>query len=256
MKRVLSILALVVLTTINLAYAEAPPDDASLQTGIAETEFLTPSAGRMIEKTATLTIEVKDVDSAHAEAVRLVESKGGLVLSSTLTESSSTSSKSTRADLTISATPDDFLEIVDGLAGLGMVAYKQVNGRDATEEYFDLKGQLLTQMGLKARLTSLLARTGNLNQALEVEEELRRVEDNISNIRNRIAYLETTTMKSTINLTILPRSTASFTRWERVSDWFFGSLTVVVVLLPVAGLALLVTWIVVVIVRRRKVKES
>ena len=247
--------------------AESSQDEGAalvLSTG-SSADVLDLPAMRMIIKTAALSVRVKDVDAAYDRTVQLVEESGGYILSGTISES-----EGARADITIKVHPKGFTSLISKLENLGTVEYKSISGEDVTEEYFDLKAELATQLALKARLFELLKKAKNVEEAIMVEQELQRVDYNVNRIKGRMKYLEQMVTESTITLTIYTDTytpKTPFINWQRIGNGFktaakilvhilFGLLQVLVVLIPLAALAGLITWLVIRIIRKRKKKKT
>jgi hypothetical protein len=222
-------------------------------------------SSRMVIKTASLSIRVKDVDAMYNRAIQLVEEGGGYVQSGVLYESDGA-----RADITIKVHPKGFNSMISKLEELGTVEYKQISGEDVTEEYFDLQAELATQQALKDRLFDLLKKAKNVEEAIYVEQELQRVDYNVNRIKGRMKYLEQMTAESTITLSIYsesPTSKTPFIVWQRIGDgfktaarvlvvFFFVLLQVLVVVIPIGGLVLLIVWLVIRTIRKRKEKRK
>lgn len=217
---------------------------------------------RMVIKTANLSVRVKDVDAAYTRAMQLAEEHGGYVQSGTVSES-----EGARADITIKVNPREFTELIAILEKLGEVEYKSITGQDVTEEYFDLKEQLRTQLALKERLLGYLQKARNVEEMLYVEQEFERVDGNVNRIKGRMKYLETMVAESTIYLTIYSETPSKFINWYDIGSGFktaaqilvhlfFGLLQVLVVVIPIAAVVLLIVWIIIRIVRKSKKKKS
>jgi hypothetical protein len=220
---------------------------------------------RMIIKTAALSVRVKNVDEAYDRAIALVEAGGGYILSGTISEAEGAS-----ADITIKVHPRGFTSLISKLEELGTVEYKNISGEDVTEEYFDLQAELATQLALKDRLFDLLGKAKNVAEAIQVEQELQRVDYNVNRIKGRMKYLEQMVAESTITLSMYSESytpKTPFVNWDRIGQGFrtagqilvylfFGLLQVLIVLIPIAVIVLLIVWLVIRIVRKRKEKKA
>jgi len=236
------------------ALPAAPPADA-----------LDLPSTRMIIKTAALSVRVKNVDEAYDRAIVLVEAGGGYILSGTISEAEGAS-----ANITIKVHPRRFTSLISKLEELGTVEYKNISGEDVTEEYFDLQAELATQLALKDRLFDLLKKAKNVAEAIQVEQELQRVDYNVNRIKGRMKYLEQMVAESTITLSMYSESytpRTPFVNWDRIGQGFrtagqilvylfFGLLQVLIVLIPIAVIVLLIVWLVIRIVRKRKEKKA
>ena len=217
---------------------------------------------RMVIKTANISVRVKDVEATYTRAMQLAEEHNGYVLSGTISES-----EGARADITIKVDPKEFTDLITILEKLGEVEYKSISGQDVSEEYVDLKEQLRTELALKDRLLGYLDKAGNVQDMLYIEQELERVDGNVNRIKGRMQYLETMVAESTINLTIYSETPSKFVDWRRIGDGFvtagqvlvyvfFGILQVLVVLIPLGIVVLLIVWLIIKMIRKRKEKKA
>lgn len=233
--------------------------------GTSEASDLDLPASRMVIKTGSLGIRVKDVDKAYSQTLMLVEAKGGYVQSGTVSESGGA-----RADLTIKVNPEGFLALVSALEELGNVETKTISGQDVTEEYYDLSAELETQLEMKARFFELLKQAKNVDEAITVEQQLERIGYNVNRIKGRMKYLETMVGESTITLSLYSESrpvSEPFINWSEVGhgfvvaarvlvNIFIAILYALVVLIPLAGIGFLIFLLVRSIIRSRKAKKT
>lgn len=233
--------------------------------GTSEVSDLNLPISRMVIKTGSLGIRVKDVDKAYSQALMLIEAKGGYVQSGTLSESGGA-----RADLTIKVNPEGFISLVSALEELGTVENKTISGQDVTEEYYDLAAELETQLEMKARFFELLKQARNVDEAITVEQQLERIGYNVNRIKGRMKYLETMVGESTITLSLYSQTKAvsePFINWNQVGHGFVvagqvlvsifvGILYALVVIIPLGGIAYLIFLLIRGIVRKQKAKKA
>jgi len=221
---------------------------------------------RMVIKTATLAVRVRDVPAAFTRAVQLAEAGGGYVQSSTQSEE-----EGDRADLTIRVPPNAFLPLLASLGALGTVTTKTVSGEDVTQEYYDLGAELDNQMEVRGRLLQLLKQAVKVQDAISVEEQLERVGANLNRIKGRMKYLETMSSLCTVNVSLYGEEHAAaaegFLNWSLVGHgfWtaaqilvnvFFVLLQVLLVAIPLAAAGGAGTWGVVRLVREVRRRRS
>jgi hypothetical protein len=207
---------------------------------------------RMVIKTASLAVRVKDVPAAFARAVQLAEGGGGYVQSSPQDEEGGD-----RADVTIRVPPNGFLPLLAALAALGTQTSKTISGEDVTQEYYDLDAELSNQVEVRGRLLQLLRQAVKVQDAISVEEQLERVGANVNRIKGRMKYLETMTGLCTVNVSLYGEERAAvsggFLNWGLVGHgfWraaqvlvnvFFVLLQVLVVAIPLAAVGGAGTW--------------
>jgi hypothetical protein len=90
------------------------------------------------------------------------------------------------------------------LKSLGEVSDESASGQDVTEEYVDLNSRLGNLEATRDRLRAFLDQATTVEQALEVNEELRQIEEEIAVIQGRLQNLAQRAAYSTIDLTINP----------------------------------------------------
>jgi hypothetical protein len=215
---------------------------------------------RMVIKTASLSLRVRDVDAAFTRAIQLTEGGGGYVQSSTRSAEGGDS-----AELTLKVPPEQFLSLIGLLDKLGVEESKSIAGQDVTEEYYDLDAELSNKVQVRARLFQLLAKAAKVTDAIQVEEQLERVGADINRIKGRMKYLTTMVGLSTITLSIHSEARASaeeFINWALIGHGFvvaarvlvralFFILQALVVLIPLAAIGGGVTWAIIAVRRRR-----
>lgn len=193
--------------------------DAETSAGVraGETAVTLPSA-RMVIKTASLSVRVKDVAGANARAIQLAEAGGGYVQSS-----SQWVEGGERADLTIRVPPEGFLPLIARLEALGQVDAKSISGEDVTEEYYDLDARLENLTEVRRRLFELLDRATKVSDAIEVEQELERVGSEVNQIKGRMKYLQNMTGLATVNLSLYTEekpAAVPFLNWAMIANGF------------------------------------
>jgi len=229
----------------------------------AATEALQPGlpAPRMVIKTASLSVRVKDVDAAFARAMQLTEASGGYVQSSTQSVEGGQ-----RADLTLRVPPDGFLPLISSLEALGTQESKSLGGQDVTEEYYDLDAELQNKVQVRGRLFQLLDRASKVTDAIQVEEQLERVGADVNRIKGRMKYLQTMVGLATVNLSIYSEARPAaeeFINWSMIGHGFvtaarvlvralFFILQALVVLIPLGVLGGGIAWGVAAVLRARR----
>jgi hypothetical protein len=220
---------------------------------------------RMVIKSANLVVNVRDVASAYARAVQLAEASGGYVQASTQSQEDGE-----QAHVTIRVPPNGFLPLIASLEDLGAPRTKTISGEDVTQEYYDLDGELQSQMEVRSRLFQLLAKAAKVQDAIEVETQLERIGANVNRIKGRMKYLETMTGLSTISLTLSSDarpSAGGFIDWSSIGRGFFRAaqilvqvffvvLQVLVVALPLAVVVGVIAWCAVLLARFARKKRA
>lgn len=94
---------------------------------------------------------------------------------------------------------DPFLE---GLAKLGEITSKNVNVRDVTANYVDLKIQIDNLRRMRQRLQELVQQSVSVSEVLEVEKELRRVTQELERLEGQMRVMERDTSFATVTLSL------------------------------------------------------
>ncbi len=153
-----------------------------------------------IIRSASLTVEVRDIEEAYEEAQSLVKDMRGHISDSSSYEDDM-GTKSLR--LTIRVPSDKLDKALKELKGIGHVRAEDIHGYDITEEYVDMEARLSNAKRLETRLLDLLQkRTTKLKDMLEVEKELARVRETIESMEGRKRFYDSRISMSTIQLTL------------------------------------------------------
>jgi hypothetical protein len=169
--------------TLLLAFgcATAGGDPAA----VAEREQAPGAApDRLLLKTAELRVAVEVVAAAADSASALVQGMGGYVAGSSVQ-----GEESARLELRVPAARLD--EALDALAALGEERARSVSASDVTAEVADLEATLANQRALRDRLRALLARAQKVDEVLQVERELTRLQTEIDAGDARLKRLQT-----------------------------------------------------------------
>ena len=96
------------------------------------------TAQRQVISTASISIEVAEVQFASVEVRRIAESLGGFVEQLSI----SGGSNSQQANITIRVPQDEFFTAVERLKNLGEVQNQNLGSEDVSERFIDLKARL------------------------------------------------------------------------------------------------------------------
>ena len=219
---------------------------------------------RLIIKTGSLAIVVKDVNESVAKITAYAKAKGGFVVSSNIYKYGI----APRADVTIRIPVKEFDASVGEAKSLGDVESEQVNGQDVTEEYVDLDAQIRNLRATENQLMEIMKRSGTIPDVLAVQRELTEVRRDIERIQGRMKYLTQSSELSTLTVSLstdpdaLPVVEQGKDTWKpfavlkdavrsllEVGKVLINFLIVFVVYIPVWFLIGLVIWVVVKIIK-------
>jgi|SRR5579859_140050 len=133
--------------------------------------------GRMIVRTAALSLTTKEFDKARGGMEEILKRHGGY-MGQLNVSAPSESGRSLTASLRV---PSDQLDAALGeLKKLGRVEGESQNGEEVTQQYVDLQARITNARNTEDQLTDILRnRTGKLSDVLAVEEEMSRVRGEI-----------------------------------------------------------------------------
>ncbi len=232
------------------------------------TENTNPTDKRMIIRTGTMSIENDSFDETELKAKEIAKNLGGFITNSTAQVNQSGKKQGT---LTIRVQADKYDALLAELAKTGKVMNQNITGRDVTEEYVDAEARLKTQRELETRLLQLLAeKTANLTAVVEVEQKLANVRENIEKTEGRMRMLKDQASFSTITLSIYEpailntSSGGFFYELERgfekgltgFTKVLAGIITFVIAMAPILAILGFIVYIVVRIIKKRKVVKA
>lgn len=210
-------------------------------------------SGAMLIRNGQASVEVKRLDDAVAKLRQTAAQFGGFVANTSVVGGRE---EHRSASLELRVPSAQFDAVIASLGGLGKVESVSATAQDVGDEYVDLGARVANARHMEARLIEMLARrTGKLSDVLTVEQELRRVREEIERYDARLKWLERKTSLSSLEvalhepLSVLdqrgpsPIAEAFAAAWTRaigVVAWCIASLGVIVPLgLLLAGGTLL-----------------
>jgi len=155
---------------------------ATPEMGNYSADFGTAESERFVVRTASVSIEVEDIDRESSSIINSVKEIDGYV-----------ENTYRRNEKNISITvriPEPRLDsFIDGLPKYGDITSKSLSAKDVTEEMVDVEAKLKNLVALRNRYRELLARADKVSDVLDVERELSRVQTEIDAIEGRRAKL-------------------------------------------------------------------
>jgi chromosome segregation ATPase len=159
----------------------------------------TAGGDTLLRKSASLGIEVdRDrVDSVASRAETVVARLGG-----STERSSRLPDESAALDFRVPA--ENLEEVLDALAALGNPTRRSSQIEDVTTQSSDLAAQIENLRGLRDRLRALLARAEKVEEILQIERELNRVQTQLDVYERQQERLLTDVAMSTVSLHVQP----------------------------------------------------
>ena len=226
-----------------------------------------PALPRRIIYEADLELVVEDTQAAADSISAIVKELGGYVAETSLYRREDTLT----GTMTVRVPQERFQEALQRFRALAIrVERESIRTNDVTQEYVDLQARLknleATEKELRALLSEVRKETKSASDIIEVYRELTRVRSEIEQIKGRLQVLDTLTNLATIRITLVPYelSRPISGRWDpRVTlhqAWrnlirglrFLVDLAIylIVVVLPLAALALIPTFLVIYLLRK------
>ena len=148
-----------------------------------------------IIKEGWLEVEVGQLADA-SEALRKIVSEEAGDIDSTRSQNDRQLSFSLRVP------SDRFEAIIGRVSELGNVTSKSLNSRDVSEELVDLDARLKNLIALRDRLRELLTKATKVEEVINVERELTRVQTDIDRFEARNRLLRSRVAKSSLEVTL------------------------------------------------------
>ncbi|MFH1087394.1 MAG: DUF4349 domain-containing protein [Chloroflexota bacterium] len=152
---------------------------------------------RLVVRTGNMQLVVEDVLAVIDRAMRLAESLGGYVVSS----SSWREGDRLRGAITIRVPAGRFAEAMSALSDMAVeVTSQTTSAKDVTEEYVDLNARLQNLLATEQQLLLILQKAEKVEDILAVQREITRTREDIERTKGRIQYLERTSETSLIEV--------------------------------------------------------
>ena len=155
--------------------------------------------GSSIIRTASLTVQVKDVPKALAEARTTTEDAGGYVGDET-TSRDTEGHEHTRVVLRVPV--DHYDQVLAGLQGAGRLIDRTAKAEDVTDQVVDVDSRVKSQQASVARVRALMDRATRLSDVVELEGELSNREADLESLLAQQASLKDRTSMATITLSL------------------------------------------------------
>ncbi|MEV0975651.1 DUF4349 domain-containing protein [Streptomyces sp. NPDC049915] len=180
--------------------ADSAAGDAGSAAGGARKATAPPrlTADRII-RTATLTVQVKDVPKALDGARAAAEDAGGYVGDETTTRDED-GGEQTRVVLRVPVEKYD--TVLAALQGAGRLMARASKAQDVTDQVVDVESRIRSQRASVARVRELMDRAAKLSDVVELEGELSHREADLEALLARQASLKDRTSLATITLSL------------------------------------------------------
>lgn len=176
--------------------AEAMSEEGSLEVEFSEERAALVAQNRIIVRTVNLELEVDDVAGSIEEIAQGAQADGGWVVS--------TDRSSKHIGFIAVRVPAAKLDdTLDWMRAVGVDVLSEAStSTDVTDEYYDLRSRVESMQATEEALIRLLDRAEKVEDALEVQRELARLQVEIEAHLGRIKLLEETAAFSLVNVTL------------------------------------------------------
>ena len=257
----------------------APESQAGDGADLSKSLLPAGDTSRLVIRDKTLQLRVAKAEVAVAAARRLATRFGGTVEQIALATpdgppiyrpatQSSVAPVPLGGFITLRVPVARFEAFVAEASRIGRVVSESESSQDVTEQHVDLKARLHNLQAEAARLRALFVKARTVTEMLRVEAQLSRVQGEIESLQAQITFLERQAAMATVTLELVEPTPIA----QSNEDWGFrqalhdsllafvstinGLIVFVGGALPLLVLALGVTWLVVVIVRRRRPRRQ
>jgi hypothetical protein len=149
----------------------------------------TEGEDRLVVEESSMSLVVKSVREASDQIVDQAKSVGGYMVSTSLTAPE----EAPFATVIVRVPSEDLRSVLDYCRSLAVkVTSEKILGRDVTDEYVDIEARLETLEKTKAKFEAIMERATEIQDILNVQRELIRIQDQIDNLKGRQKYLEQT----------------------------------------------------------------
>lgn len=156
------------------------------------------SANHII-RTATLTVQVKDVPKALDAARTTIETAGGYVgKESTFRDEEGEE----QTDVVLRVPVDKYDEVLTDLEGTGKLLERTAKAQDVTDQVVDVESRITTQRASVARIRELMDQATKLSDVVTLEGELSSRQAELESLLARQESLKDRTTMATITLSL------------------------------------------------------
>ncbi|MBI4136589.1 DUF4349 domain-containing protein [Candidatus Roizmanbacteria bacterium] len=152
---------------------------------------------RMVVRNSHLSLKVKNVPETSRQIISYVESKGGYMVDSSISNPEDAASGS----LTVRVPEETFDETLEYFRSLSMkVVSENLTGSDVTDQYQDIQERLAILERNKARFDEIMEQAVEIDDILRVQQEIFNLQNQIDSLKGQQQYLEQTAKLSLVTV--------------------------------------------------------
>ncbi len=164
-------------------------------------------AADKLVRTASLQVQVDDVEAKAAQARQIAVAAGGMVISENSSavpaNDGSIDKEGSRSSMTLAVPSDTLDRVVDDLGRLGTTVQRASSARDVTSTYVDTQSRIATMKAGLDQLRTLLGKATDLNQIISLETEISRRQADLDSLQAQLNALDKKITMSTITATLV-----------------------------------------------------
>jgi hypothetical protein len=160
---------------------------------------------QLIIRTGNMSVVVMDTEASMTALTALVNERGGWVVTSSLYQSG----QSKAGTITVRIPAAELDNLMTAVREFSLeVTRESAEGQNVTEEYVDLSARLQNLQATADRVRSFLDDAQTVEDALNVNRELSRLEGEIEAMTGRLQYLSQSAAYSTLTVSMTPDALA------------------------------------------------
>ena len=181
--------------TSSLSYSKSRLTDED--TELPQSENAVPFDRKVI-KQGTIRFETADVQETKSLIAQTVQELNGYISKDTVSDYSGR----VEHTLIIRVPADKFDLLLQNISdSVDKLESKNIEVLDVTEEYIDVQSRVKTKKELQARYTELLKQAAAIDEMLNIEREIGKLQTEIESTEGRMRYLDDRTAFSTLTVT-------------------------------------------------------
>lgn len=202
------------------------------------TEAVPKQQEAKIIRTGSLSVESREIAASKKNLDQLIKRLGGYYEQ----ENTSTGDRYTSYDLTVRIPRNSFDSLITGIAsGKDKVTHQSIRAEDVSLQYYDLESRLKSKRTYLDRYQKMVASAKSVKELLEIEEQIRQLQEEIESTETTLRNLSGQVQYSTLQISLfeyqanLPTGSNSF--WVRTKNAFtFGWSLIENIALGIIGL--------------------
>ena len=202
MKQIISAFAIL---SLLLIYSCSKNEKASFDTLPIEKSIATSSnepqkidIERKLIKEGFVDFETEDINATRQKIIEIVKKYHAYISS----DKEYKSNDEIRNTIVIRVPAKDFDALLnEATKNVAKFDQKNIDIKDATEQFIDIRARLKTKKELEKRYLELLKKAKNVPEILEVEKQLGQLRSDIEAVEGKLKYLNNKVSLSTLNIT-------------------------------------------------------